>query len=209
MGQLADEPRRFDQRRSVDLETALSQRGSFRGDVFMPGEKLDGFHRLSSVSKKGGAAEGFFADLVEQRSGEKVDRVVAERETERGESQQIAQIVGDLFKIRRAGAGWVVTILARCLDGNLPLAADGFYMGVAEEVHRHHDFFSGRREEGALWRPRPGRIKGRVGDASEVCEEREVSFSVGAQGALGNQWGGGGWRGRASGGGGMKSPWQG
>ena len=104
---------------------------------------------------------------------------------------------------------WVVTILARCLDGNLPLAADRFYVGVAEEVHRHDDFFSGRREEVALWGPRPRRIERQVGGASEVCEELEIRFSVGAQGALGDQCGRGGRRGRVHSCGETKGPWQG
>jgi hypothetical protein len=94
-----------------------------------------------------GATEWFFADFVEQWRSQKVDRVVAERESEHGKRQQVAEIIADLLKVGGAGARGVVAVLPWSLSWDFPLTADGLDVAVADEVHGKEDLFGARRKE--------------------------------------------------------------
>ena len=89
----------------------------------------------------------FFANFVEKRCREEVGGAVVEREAERWKSKQLAKVVGDLFKIRGATSGRVVAILARRLNGNLPLTADRLYVRVAKKIHCEGDLIGAWRKE--------------------------------------------------------------
>jgi len=97
--------------------------------------------------ERSGATEWFFADFVEERRGQEVYRVVAERESERRKSKQVAEVIANLLKVGGARAWRVVSILTWGLSWNLPLTADGLDVGVADEVHGKDDLFGARRKE--------------------------------------------------------------
>ena len=78
-------------------------------------------------------------------------------------------------------------IEGRSFDRNLPLAAEGLDVGVAEEVHRTSGVFGARRTGVAGAGGLPGRIEGEVRRTSEAAEHFEQIFSVGTEGALGDE----------------------
>jgi hypothetical protein len=98
-------------------------------------------------------------DFVEEWCGQEVDRVVAERKSEGGKRQQVAEVITDLFKVGGARAWGVVAILAWGLSRNLPLTADGLDMGISNEVHGKDDLVSARRKEILLRGWGPGRVE--------------------------------------------------
>ncbi len=77
----------------------------------MVGELVARCRGRVQLLERSGAAERLFADLIEQRSGEEVDRTIIECETERRKSQQVAEVVGYVLKIGRTAPGSVVAVL--------------------------------------------------------------------------------------------------
>src|SRR5882757_289523 len=143
----------------------------------------------TAISESGGTTEWLFANFVEQRCCKKICGAIIQGEAESGKSDQVAEIVGDLFEIGGATSGRVVPVLAGRLDRDLPLTADGFYMRIAKKIHCQVGLLGAWRKEILLRRGRPRRVKGKIGSASKVCEEFEQGFAVGLQGALSDQRG--------------------
>jgi hypothetical protein len=131
-----------------------------------------------SQSEACGTAKRLFPYLGEQWGRHELHRPIAERKAERGKSNHVSKVERDLFEIGGAASGRVVAVLAGRLDRNLPLTSDGLNVRVAKKLHRHGDLFRDRRKEIVVRGRLPGRVKGEVNGASEVCEEFKRGLAI-------------------------------
>jgi hypothetical protein len=102
---------------------------------------------LFSESKSSGATEWLFPDLVEQRRRNELCGAIVQSQAKRGKSNEITEIVSDLFEIGGTASWRVVAVLAGRLHGDLPLTSDGLYVGVAQKLHGHCDLLGAWRKE--------------------------------------------------------------
>src|ERR1700730_1284001 len=91
-----------------------------------------------AILENGGTTKRLFPDLVEQRRRKKFCGAAIKCKPEGKKSNQVSQIISDLFEIGRTASGRVVAVLPWRLDRDLPLTTDRLHVCVAKKFHCQH-----------------------------------------------------------------------